>query len=106
MGVPTLPENNERAKLFWLDERTLGVRWSDGSLTHHPLSGLRARCPCALCRQAPPNPLNIHRKTAAAPKALEVRPVGRYGLQIVWDDGHRTGIYTYENLKEMGSTAP
>jgi len=106
MGVPTLPENNERAKLFWLDERTLGVRWSDGSLTRHPLTELRKDCPCALCRQSNPNPLSIHRKTAAEPQAIEVWPVGRYGVQIVWNDGHRTGIYTYESLKEMGSTAP
>jgi DUF971 family protein len=28
--------------------------------------------------------------------------VGRYALQFVWSDGHSTGIYTYEYLREIG----
>jgi DUF971 family protein len=28
--------------------------------------------------------------------------VGRYALQFVWSDGHSTGIYTYEYLRDIG----
>jgi DUF971 family protein len=28
-----------------------------------------------------------------------VQLVGTYGLQIVWSDGHSTGIYTFDALR-------
>jgi DUF971 family protein len=30
-----------------------------------------------------------------------IEPVGRYGLTPVWEDGHKTGIYTYEKLRDL-----
>jgi DUF971 family protein len=30
---------------------------------------------------------------------VNVEPVGRYGLTPVWEDGHHTGILTYEKLR-------
>lgn len=27
--------------------------------------------------------------------------VGNYALQFAWDDGHHTGIYTWEYLKRL-----
>ena len=30
-------------------------------------------------------------------------PVGNYAIQIVYDDGHDTGIYSWEYLYELGS---
>jgi DUF971 family protein len=29
-------------------------------------------------------------------------PVGNYAVQIVYDDGHDTGIYSWEYLYELG----
>jgi DUF971 family protein len=31
-------------------------------------------------------------------KALN--PVGAYAVQIVWSDGHDTGIYSFESLRQ------
>jgi DUF971 family protein len=28
-------------------------------------------------------------------------PVGRYALQIVWFDGHDTGLYSYKYLRSL-----
>lgn len=28
--------------------------------------------------------------------------VGRYAVQIVWSDGHDSGIYTYDYLRSLG----
>ena len=33
----------------------------------------------------------------------QIRPVGRYALQIAWSDGHDSGIYPFERLRELGS---
>ena len=30
-----------------------------------------------------------------------VEPVGRYGMRLRWGDGHDTGIYTYDYLREL-----
>jgi DUF971 family protein len=32
---------------------------------------------------------------------LAVNYVGRYALQFVWSDGHQTGIYTFEYLRNL-----
>jgi DUF971 family protein len=33
----------------------------------------------------------------------DVVPVGRYAIQIRWQDGHDTGIYTYDFLRALGT---
>jgi DUF971 family protein len=38
------------------------------------------------------------------PSTLErvsVSPVGNYALQFGWSDGHNTGIYTFDYLREL-----
>tara|TARA_B110000263_G_C15228387_1_gene473361 strand:- start:327 stop:500 length:174 start_codon:yes stop_codon:yes gene_type:complete len=30
--------------------------------------------------------------------------VGRYAIQLVWSDGHSTGIYTFEYLRSLWDT--
>ena len=35
----------------------------------------------------------------------DISLVGAYGLNTVWADGHNTGIYTYERLRELGSAS-
>jgi DUF971 family protein len=31
-----------------------------------------------------------------------VEPVGGYALRFNWADGHRTGIYSFDYLRELG----
>jgi ATP-binding protein involved in chromosome partitioning len=40
--------------------------------------------------------------------SLDVRPtsiesIGRYGIRIVWSDGHNTGIMTFRDLRALCS---
>jgi ATP-binding protein involved in chromosome partitioning len=37
-------------------------------------------------------------------RPLRIAPVGRYGIQISWTDGHDTGIYTFEYLRSLDPT--
>jgi DUF971 family protein len=32
---------------------------------------------------------------------LQVERAGSVGLRITWDDGHNTGIYTWERLRAL-----
>jgi DUF971 family protein len=34
-------------------------------------------------------------------RALEIRPVGSYAVQISWSDGHSSGIYSWETLRRI-----
>jgi DUF971 family protein len=35
-------------------------------------------------------------------KLTQVEPVGHYGVKLHFDDGHDTGIYTWDYLRELG----
>ena len=35
----------------------------------------------------------------------DISLVGAYGLNTVWADGHNTGIYTYQRLRELGEAS-
>jgi len=90
-----------------LDQKELTVQWGDGHVSAYPLAYLRTHCPCAGCRHQreqaqsggllvlPTNVLN-------ASDAIEsIAPVGRYGLQPQWTDGHNTGIFTFDFLRGL-----
>ena len=84
------------------DEKTLAVRWRDGHESAYPSDYLRKHCHCASCvdewsgqRRFDPNeiPVDIH--------PIQIQGVGRYGIRIHWSDGHNTGIYTFQYLREI-----
>ncbi len=33
---------------------------------------------------------------------VDLREVGRYALQPIWQDGHDTGIYSFDLLRRLG----
>ena len=83
------------------EERRLRLTWSDGHVVEHPYDFLRGWCPCAMCQgheavalrfQSPPDPVT--------PETIE--PVGNYAVSILWSDGHGTGIYRFDFLRELG----
>jgi DUF971 family protein len=84
----------------------LVIDWSDGVRTTYTWAQLRKNCPCAGCREErekPPDPLRILKPEELVPLApVSMAPVGRYAYKIVWSDGHDTGIYTLEWLRELG----
>ena len=89
----------------------LKIEWSDGVLTFATWRRLRSNCPCAACiedRAKPPDPFRVltpQEAAAGPPQPASMRPVGFYAYQINWNDGHSTGIYTLERLRELGTTA-
>jgi DUF971 family protein len=88
---------------------TLLIEWSDGQRRQYAIKELRDRCPCATCREkraapaAPANPFQILKPEEARPLAIrEMTPVGNYAYSIGFSDGHDTGIFTLEFLRELG----
>ena len=60
---------------------------------------------CAGCREErekPPDPFRILKPEELVPLApVSMTPVGYYAYKITWSDGHDTGLYTLENLREL-----
>ena len=86
----------------------LAVKWDDGGESFISLEKLRRACPCAGCKgetdimgnlyKNPPSPLS-----AKSFELTRLIGVGGYGVQPVWADGHATGIFSFEQLRQMAA---
>lgn len=78
----------------------LTITWEEGHEGVFPARALRVACPCAGCRDEMTGRVLLDVASVPADvRALSVRLVGSYAIQIDWSDGHGTGIYTYEFLR-------
>ena len=90
----------------------LQITWSDGQVRQYLVAELRKKCPCASCnekRKAPPPPPTalpvISAEEAVPLRITKMEPTGRYAYAIHFSDGHDTGLFTLESLRELGSLA-
>ena len=96
-----------RSAAFSEDGGALELQWADGHAGRYEFPYLRGLCPCAACRtertEARTNPFRVLSVVAsqAATRLIKVDPVGRYAISITWGDGHSTGIYSFEYLREI-----
>jgi DUF971 family protein len=101
--------NAHPTKLEITADNRLRITWNDGQLRDYTFRELRDSCPCATCREkrnAPPSPpalLPIISDADIRPLRISaMKPVGNYAYSIDFSDGHNTGIYTLESLRELG----
>lgn len=92
--IPTLIELHQKS-------RVLEIGFSDGKQFSLPYEFLRVYSPSAEVRGHGPGQetLQVGKKEVEI-KAAE--PVGTYAMQLVFSDGHDTGIYSWEYLHSMG----
>jgi DUF971 family protein len=81
----------------------LEVLWNDGLRSTLDASALRAACRCAACE-------SLRRAGNPAVPAPGIaltllQPVGEFGLQLGFSDGHERGIYPWAYLHELSSTS-
>ena len=84
------------------DGTRLAIQWKDEVRSEYLPRYLRTMCPCAGCVDE----MSGERTLAAESIDPSVYPtaihyVGQYALQFVWSDGHSSGIYTFEYLREL-----
>jgi DUF971 family protein len=87
------------------------IIWADGHSSHFDFPYLRDQCPCATCNDErgkketaasfnlPASPLLPMYKPKL--RANSATQVGNYAIQIVFNDGHSTGIYSYDYLRTL-----
>ncbi|MFN7960046.1 MAG: DUF971 domain-containing protein [Thermoanaerobaculia bacterium] len=82
------------------EERALRLTWSDGHSADYPYDYLRGYCPCALCQGHGATALHFHPPERPV-ELTGIEPVGNYGLSLAFSDGHGTGIYRFDLLREL-----
>ena len=80
------------------EESVLQILWDDDDLSRYPFEYLRGWCPCAACQGHGAERRFV---TVKNPKLASISMVGHYALSPRWDDGHETGIYTFEYLRNL-----
>ena len=79
----------------------LKFTWNDGYESVLSLKFLRDNCPCAVCSAERDESSLIKLPVSGQYEIKEINLVGNYGIQITWGDGHNTGIYDFEYLRNL-----
>jgi len=102
LGGGASADGREPKRVEQPSRREIVLEWKDGHVSRFDPFKLRAACACATCVDENTGKQVLREESIAEDVwAQSISPVGRYGLQIVWSDGHSTGIYTFERLRGM-----
>jgi DUF971 family protein len=88
----------------------LEIEWKDGHRSHWDFVWLRNACPCATCHEErdaqgrqpgepKPKPAALLPMYEAPARPNSASPVGNYAISFQWNDGHATGIYSWDYLR-------
>jgi DUF971 family protein len=81
----------------------LGLSWSGGLQVCLSAHALRCACRCAEC-------VNLRRADLGPypPESIglnDIKAVGEFGVQLIFDDGHDRGIYPWSYLHELSTAS-
>jgi len=84
----------------------LAIKWDDGAESFVKLERLRRYCPCAGCKGERDIMGNLYQgpEKALSPKSFQlarISQVGGYAVQPVWADGHSTGLFSFDYLRQV-----
>ena len=80
--------------------RTLEVVFDDGETVRLTAERLRVESPSAEVQGHSPSEKRIvaGKENVAI---VDVEPIGNYAIKIVFDDGHDTGLYSWDYLRRL-----
>ena len=81
--------------------RLLEIEYDNGAKFELPCEYLRVFSPSADVKGHGPGQavLQVGKENV---NIKEIEPVGNYAIKLIFDDGHNTGLYTWEYLYELG----
>lgn len=83
----------------------LAIQWNDETESFFRLEFLRRACPCAACGGEPDVLGNLSRPNVSYNEKSFLlagfKIVGGYALQPRWEDGHETGLYSFQYLRRL-----
>ena len=95
MPIPTEIKLHQQSRL-------LEIQYEDGTAFKLPCEFLRVYSPSAEVRGHGPGQgvLQVGKHNV---NIKEIEPVGHYAVKLVFDDGHDTGLYSWDYLYDLGS---
>ena len=99
-GVST--DRPEIAEITQPTENEVQILWKDAHESIYTGYALRLACRCAICIDEISGNKRLRGESISKdvrPRSID--PVGRYAIRFHWSDGHSTGIYTFEQLREL-----
>ena len=98
--------NNAPTTLQPYSSSEILIGWSDGQQYILPYLELRFLCPCAHCVDEHTGKRTLQRGSLSPEvHPTDIKPVGRYAVQIHWSDGHGTGLYAFDRLHDICETS-
>ncbi len=94
---PTLTEVRRQP-----EAASLSLTWTDGFQAELGYRMLRGYCPCAGCQGHWAQEVSFHDPQQDV-EAQTITPVGNYAISIQWSDGHATGIYRFDFLRQLAT---
>jgi DUF971 family protein len=99
-------ENYYPVQLKKTENNSLSVKWNDDKVTEITLTKLRDECPCVNCNGESVIfesyiPIKSPFKAAGYYEIEKIETVGNYAISIKWKDGHDTGIYSWDILRNL-----
>lgn len=79
------------------------LTFADGATATFPVAELRLACPCADCnaKRQRGAPVSVLAESKPGEVAIaDASMSGAWGLNLDWNDGHTTGIYAFEKLRQ------
>ena len=88
------------------------IDWRAGHQSHWSFRWLRDACPCATCLEERGGQGRAAGEPKSRPATLlplyqapirpdDVEAIGRYALKFKWNDGHESGIYSWDYLRNV-----
>jgi DUF971 family protein len=82
--------------------KELEITWSDDHVSRYSVAYLRRACRCAACvDEWTGAQLLSPDQVSDDVKPVRIEPVGRYAIHFAWSDGHSSGIYSFEHLRNI-----
>ncbi len=96
-------EGSGPVRALWQVSRDeLGVQWQDGTHDLISVRALRLACPCAACvEEWSGKPLLDPDRVPADISLKKLESVGRYAIHPLFSDGHTSGIFHFDRLREL-----
>lgn len=87
----------------------LAIKWDDGAESFVKLEKLRRHCPCAGCKGEMDIMGNLYKNpdkplTSDAFRVTRLSMVGGYAVQPLWADGHGTGLFAFDYLRQVADS--
>lgn len=97
-----VPENDHVQAIWQVSNDELGIQWRDGKVSLLSARAMRLACPCATCVDEWTGDALLDPATVPGDIRFDsLRSVGRYAVAPKFSDGHGSGIYTFDRLRNL-----